>query len=209
MVGVEPGDDVVVGEFLAAAGFLILPLLGAGDLRAGRLTGRGPEIVVVVVHPPAHGAAEEILDREILVGELHVVAAVVAAAEINQARRIFRRAPGGVGGLVGLVAHAPDDDARMVAVAPDHFLHVLLLNVAAEGDVLDVGRFLDEEKTEAVALVVNERIVWIVGGALEKEAHVETDVLEVLPVHPFRHRVAEPRKFLVPVRAAQHEFFAV
>jgi hypothetical protein len=97
----------------------------------------------------------------------------------------------------------------VVAIAADRFLKHGALHVAAEGDVLDVEQFLDEQEAQAIALVVDVRIVRVVDGALEIEPESVAHVLEVCKLHPLGHGVAEPWILLVAVHAAQERELAV
>jgi len=159
MVSIEPDYYVPLGQLFVTYVGLVLPQLRSGDLAARSVPRFGAELVVVKRVPAADGAAQQIFDRQIFISELHVTTAVFSAPQIDDATGIFRACPSRIGWLVSLVAHRPDEDARMIAIGTDGFDEHHALDVAAKLDVLDVWQLFDGDDTEPVGKIVDARII--------------------------------------------------
>ena len=208
VVGIEPDGAVVLRDgFLGVARELVLPVFRAGPLTVGRF-----EIHVVLVVPAADRAAQVALDGHLLVGvlaELGVVRVVVGLPHGDDARGVFLDGVARVAGVVGLVAHRPDDDRGVVAVAADHLAAVLLLHLLREVLVFDIGQLLVDADAVAVHEIVDRRVVGVVRRAHVVDVEAEFHVLHVPLRDPFREGVSQPRELLVAVDAVQVGDFAV
>ena len=124
----------------------------------------------------------------------------------------------GVGAAVQLVvvltfvdAHAPEDDAGMVAVLQHHLpgvFHRLIFPVFS-AYVLPAGNFREHQQSQSVAFVDKILALGIVGSAYRHAGKLLLQNPRVLPLEPLRNGVAHIRPALVPVQSPQESFLPV
>ena len=208
VVGIEPDCAVVLADgAFAVPGNPVLPVLGAGPLPVGRLV-----VGIILVVPALNGASQITLHRHFLVGvaaEFRIVGVVIGLADGNYPGLVFFVGETGVAGIVGLVAHAPNDYARMVPVPAYHLAAVLLLHGIAEVLVLYVREFLVDADAVMVHECVNRWIVGIVGGAHVVDVQPVLHILHIPLCNPLREGLAEPYILLVPVDSVQVDGLSV
>ena len=73
-----------------------------------------------------------------------------ALAQVNDSRGVFGTSPGRIRRVRCLVAHAPKKNARVIAVAPNHFDNVLSLDVFVKVLILDIRYLLDSNQPQQV-----------------------------------------------------------
>ena len=120
----------------------------------------------------------------------------------------------GVEGIVvhALVdAHAPQDDAGVIAVLQEHLLQHLAGGVlpVVVPDVLPARQFSEHQQPPPVALVQKIRTFGVVAGAHGGAVQFFLQNAGILPLQAFRGGIADVRKALVPVQAPQKGLFAV
>ena len=108
-------------------------------------------------------------------------------------------------------AHAPQHDARVIAVLRHHLAHVLhgLILPGRVADVLPAGDFGEDQQTQAVALVDEVLALRIVRGAHGSALQLLLEDARVLALQMLGRGVADVGVVLVAVQAAQEELFAV
>ena len=150
-----------------------VPVVFADQIRLRRIAGHGLLRLAAGVRPVV---------EEIVVGidVLEQMALLVAADAAGRARRVEpvrRRVRARIERVVVAAfvdAHAPEDDARVVAVLLHHLLgvaHGLLLPLVA-ADVLPAGDLREDEQTQLVAPVDEVRALRIVARAHGVEAEL-------------------------------------
>ena len=125
---------------------------------------------------------------------------------------------GGIGAAVQLVivltfvdAHAPEDDAGMVAVLQHHLPGVFhrLIFPGLPTDVLPARNFRKHQQSQPVAFVDKILALGIVGGTHRHAGKLLLQDPRVLPLEPLRNGVAHIRPALVPVQATQESLLSV
>ena len=124
----------------------------------------------------------------------------------------------GVGAFVQFVAilafvdaHAPKDDAGVVAVLLYHFPHIfagLFLPIVIT-DVLPAGNFREYQQTQTVTFVEEIVTLRIVGGAHRHTAQFFFQNAGVLPLQAFRSGVADVGVALMAVETPKEGFLTV
>ena len=120
----------------------------------------------------------------------------------------------GVKGIVihALVdAHAPQDDAGVIAVLQEHLLQHLAGGVlpVVVPDVLPARQFSEHQQTPSVALVQKILALGVVAGAHGGAVQLLLQNAGILPLQAFRCGIADVRVALVSVQAPQKGLFAV
>ena len=120
----------------------------------------------------------------------------------------------GVKGIVvhALVdAHAPQDDAGVIAVLQEHLSQHLAGDVlpVVIPDVLPARQFGEHQQTPPVALVQKIWTLGVVAGAHGGAVQLLLQNAGILPLQAFRCGIADVRVTLVPVQAPQKGLFAV
>ena len=108
-------------------------------------------------------------------------------------------------------AHAPQNDAGMIPVAANHARDVINRNVLPGliADVLPAGNLFENEQSHLVAGVEKMARLRIVRCAHDVAVQLVAQDVGVATLRATRHRLANERKRLMTVEAAQLDDFAI
>ena len=163
-------------------------------------------------------------------GRYAVVGKIVVGVDILQQMALFQIPHTGGGtagvqlmgdfvgaGIEGIVvhalvdAHAPQDDAGVIAVLQEHLPQHLAGGVLpiVVSDVLPARQLGEHQQTPPVALVQKILALGVVTGAHGGAVQLLLQNAGILPLQAFRCGVTDVRKALVPVQPPQEGLFAV
>ena len=110
-----------------------------------------------------------------------------------------------------IYADAPQDDAGVIPVLQDHFLHHFACQIlpAAISDVLPARQFGKYQQACFITGVQKVPALRIVAGTHRVAAQLLLQNTGILPLQAFRRRIADIGIALVPVQAPQERLFPV